>query len=190
MNWFIKYFFRGLLIAAPVALTIYIMMVSVKFLDSLLPLEIPGLGLLILLTVITLLGFITSLFLGKKIVEFFDQLLARIPLVNILYTSIKELVGAFVGDKKKFNRPVLVSLNSADQIYKLGFVTDTDLTAINLENFVSVYLPHSYNFSGNHFFVPASNIVKLNISGVEAMKYVVSGGVSNLAENNKIKDKN
>jgi len=184
MNWFIKYFFRGLFIAAPLALTVYIMIVSVKFMDSLLPLKIPGLGLLILLSVITLLGFLTSLFLGQKLVGLFDRLIVRIPLVNILYTSIRDLVGAFVGDKKKFNRPILVSLNSADRVYKLGFVTDDDLSTINMEGFVSVYLPHSYNFSGNHFLVHSSNIVELNISGVDAMKYIVSGGVAHLTENN------
>ena len=178
MNKLLQFFFRGLLVVLPLSITIYLLVVTVNWIDGLLKTEIPGLGLLILIIGTTTIGIMTSFLVTSKVFEFLENLLKRLPFVNILYTSIKDLVSAFVGDKKKFDQPVLVQLNKADEIYKMGFITEKDLERLNLPGYVSVYLPHSYNFSGNHFIVPARNIQELNINGTEAMKYVVSGGVS------------
>jgi len=178
MNKLLQFFFRGLLVVLPLSITIYLLVVTVNWIDGLLQTEIPGLGLLILIVSTTFIGIMTSFLVTGKVFEFLENLLKKLPFINILYTSIKDLVSAFVGDKKKFDQPVLVLLNKADGVYKMGFITEKDLKRLDLPGYVSVYLPHSYNFSGNHFIVPATNIRELDISGTEAMKYIVSGGVS------------
>jgi uncharacterized membrane protein len=88
------------------------------------------------------------------------------------------LLGAFVGDKKKFNKPVLVRINKDNNLHQIGFVTQADLTDLGLDDMVVVYFPHSYAFSGYHYFVAKENVKPLNIPGPTAMKFIVSGGVS------------
>lgn len=179
---FLAYFFRGLLFVVPLALTIYIIYEVLEWLDSLIPVKIPGLGLVIIIINITFLGYLASLFITKP---FFDQLeryLIKIPLVNIIYTSIKDLIGAFVGDQKKFNVPVTVAMNEEQSILKVGFITRDDLELIGHPGYMSVYMPHSYNFSGNHFLVQRRLVKPLHMTSTAAMKFVVSGGVSGLEE--------
>jgi uncharacterized membrane protein len=106
----------------------------------------------------------------------------KIPLVKLIYSAVKDLLGAFVGDKKKFNKPVLVRINKDNSLHQLGFITQSDLSELGLNNMVVVYFPHSYAFSGFHYFVPKENITPLDISGPVAMKFIVSGGVSGFKE--------
>ncbi|MBL6445489.1 DUF502 domain-containing protein [Fulvivirga sp. 29W222] len=184
-NRFISYFFRGLLFVVPLALTIYIIYQTLEWLDGLIPVNIPGLGLIIIIVNITFLGYLASFFITRP---FFDQLekyLVKIPLVNIIYTSVKDLIGAFVGEQKRFNVPVTVAMTEDKSVLKVGFVTRNDLAEIDLPGYMSVYLPHSYNFSGNHFLVKKSNVKPLHMNGTNAMKFVVSGGVSGLEEEKK-----
>ena len=185
LNRVLTYFFRGLLFVVPLALTIYIIYQTLDWLDGLIPINIPGLGLLVILAAITLLGYLASFFITRPIFVQFERYFTKIPLVNILYSSIKDLIGAFVGDQKKFNIPVTVALDSSGAVLKVGFITKDDLTSLGLPGFVSVYLPHSYNFSGNHFLVEKSKVKRLNMNASSAMKFVVSGGVSGLEEGNK-----
>lgn len=184
-NRFLSYFFRGLLVVVPLALTIYIIYEVLEWLDGLIPVKIPGLGLIIIIINITFLGYLASFFITRP---FFDQLekyLIKIPLVNIIYTSIKDLIGAFVGEQKKFNVPVTVALTEDRSVLKVGFVTRDDLAELDLPGYMSVYLPHSYNFSGNHFLVRRSQVKPLHMNSTNAMKFVVSGGVSGLEEEAK-----
>jgi len=178
MNKLLQFFLRGLLVILPLAITIYLLVVSVQWVDSLLEISTPGLGFIIVIVATTLVGAMSSFLFTGRFFGYLEKILRKLPFINILYSSIKDLVGAFVGDQKKFNQPVIVLLNKADEIYKMGFITEKDLSRLNMPGYVSVYLPHSYNFSGNHFIVPASNVKKLDISGTNAMKYIVSGGVS------------
>ena len=104
----------------------------------------------------------------------------KIPLVKLIYSAVKDLLGAFVGDKKKFNKPVLVRINKENNLYQIGFITQSDLTDLGLTDMVVVYFPHSYAFSGYHYFVPKENIKPLDVPGPTAMKFIVSGGVSGL----------
>jgi uncharacterized membrane protein len=106
----------------------------------------------------------------------------KIPLVKLIYSAVKDLLGAFVGDKKKFNKPVLVRLNKENSLYQIGFITQSDLTDLGLTDMVVVYFPHSYAFSGYHYFVPKESIKPLDIPGPTAMKFIVSGGVSGFKE--------
>lgn len=179
-NRIITYFLRGLLIVVPLAITIYILFAGIQWIDGLLYLPWPGAGLGILLVGLTLLGFLASFFFTKSIFSYFERLVERIPFVNLLYTSLKDLVDAFVGEKKKFDKPVVVQLDESGSIFKMGFITRENLQEHGLGEMVSVYLPHSYNFSGNHFLVPKSRIRELPLKGPDAMKFIVSAGVSGL----------
>lgn len=184
------FFLRGLLFVVPFFLTGYIIILTVQFLDNIIPVNIPGLGILVMLVFITLVGYLTSIFITKSIFEELEKIVFKIPLVNILYTSIKDLMSAFVGDKKKFNTPIIVKLS--ENTSRLGFMTQDDLNVLGQEDLVAVYFPHSYNFSGNLFLVPRANVTRLkNVNSTEIMKFIVSGGVSQLnyyKNPNKAKD--
>lgn len=183
----LNYFFRGLLFLVPVALTLYILVVSIQWLDGLIPVNVPGLGLLIILVGITLFGYLGSTLLVKPFFDLLEDLLIKVPFVNLIYTSIKDLMGAFVGDKKKFNQAVIITMDNDPGVQKLGFITQEDLSNIGLPDKVAVYCPHSYNFSGNLFIVSRSNVQEVNhISSADFMKFVVSGGVSGLPTKEEI----
>jgi len=184
-NRLLTYFFRGLLFVVPFALTVYIIYESLEWIDGLIPIEIPGLGLIVVISAITFLGFVASFFITRPFFEYVEKHLIRIPIVNILYTSIKDLIGAFVGDQKKFNIPVLVAMEESQTMLKIGFITQKDLESIDLPGYASVYMPHSYAWSGNQFIVENEYIRPLNMTATAAMKFVVSGGVSGLELNEK-----
>jgi uncharacterized membrane protein len=173
-----RYFLNGTLFIVPLVATAYFIIEAFRWLDSRLDLPYPGLGFVIILGAITVFGYLTSNLAFQTLTNWFDQLMNRIPMVKLIYSSIKDLIGAFVGDKKKFNKPVLVLLNKENELYQIGFVTQSDLSVLGLKDMISVYLPHAYNFSGDHFVIARDRVRPLNISGPVAMKYVVSGGVS------------
>lgn len=172
----LKYFVRGLLVVVPAGVTVYVVFLSLTLLDRLLPLGVPGLGLLFTLVLITLVGFLASSVVGKAVVQELEQLFRRLPLVKLLYSSIKDLTGAFVGDKKRFDRPVAVSLGPT--MMALGFVTREDLGQLELPGHVAVYFPQSYNFAGNLVLVRSDQVVPLRAPSAELMTFIVSGGVS------------
>jgi uncharacterized membrane protein len=128
------------------------------------------------------LGFLASSFLSKSILLFLESTIKRIPLINMLYSSSKDVMDAFVGEKKKFDHPVLVKVDVTDNAYRIGFITKEDLSMLSLPQHVAVYFPHSYAISGNVFLIPSSEIIHLNIPSSEAMKFVVSGGVTGLSK--------
>lgn len=176
------YFLRGLLILVPIALTVYIIVVSLAWVDSLVPVKIPGLGLLIVSALILLIGYLASTFIAKPIFELLEELIVSVPLISLIYSSIKDLLSAFVGDKKKFNQPVLVEMQAGSSLYKMGFITQDDMSVVGQPDMVAVYLPHSYNFSGNFYILPRERVTLLNLPSADVMKFVVSGGVSGYQE--------
>lgn len=180
MKRFFGYFLNGLLIIAPITLTVWIVVAIIDWLDSMFGLGIPGLGILVMVILITLVGFISSFFLVKPFIILSERALNKVPLVSIIYSSIKDLFDAFVGDNQKFNKPVMVRMSEHTDNLKLGFVTQDEFTTINLEDKVAVYFPHSYNFSGELFVVPVKNVTYLDLPSSDVMKFVVSGGVSKL----------
>ncbi len=175
------YFLRGLLLVVPLALTIYIIVISIRWLDGLIALEVPGLGLLIILGSITVFGYLGSSFLIQPILNFFEGIMTRVPYVRIIYTSLKDLVSAFVGDQKKFEQVVLVDIMPDGSIKRVGFLTQEDMASLGAPGFVAVYFPHSYNFSGNLMLLPAEQVKPLKLSSTEVMKFIVSGGVSDIS---------
>jgi len=187
MNRLIRYFFQGLLLISPLAITIYAIWVSFEFVDGLLiqyltdliGFKVPGLGLFLILTFITLIGVIGSSILLKPFLNSLDKIISQAPLVKIIYTSIKDFMSAFVGKDKKFTEPVLVKFDKNIDLERLGFITQHDLTGLGIEaNKVAVYLPHSYTFSGNLVIVPVENIKALDANSTEVMKFIVTAGVT------------
>ncbi|HAN50012.1 MAG TPA: hypothetical protein DCQ08_03345 [Amoebophilaceae bacterium] len=174
------YFMRGLLLVAPFALTIYIISLALNFIDGLIGIKIPGLGIAILLTSITFLGYLGSTLLVRSVFDLTENLITKLPFISTIYYSLKELTSAFVGDKKKFDKPVLVIMNKEAQLHKLGFVTQKDLKTMNLPGSIAVYVPHSYNFSGDLFILPKEAVSPVDIASTEVMKFIVSGGVAGL----------
>ncbi|WP_258104397.1 DUF502 domain-containing protein [Marinoscillum sp. MHG1-6] len=178
----VNYFLKGLLLVVPIGLTIYIISAMVVWIDNLIPIKIPGIGILTVLLVTTGVGYIANTIIAKPAIETLNSWIKRIPLAGFIYTSINDLVDAFVGDKKRFDQPVLVPLDEKGEILKPGFITQTDLEEIGLPGKVSVYMPHSYNFSGNLIIIEKSRIILLKGKNTEIMKYIVSGGVSGKIE--------
>lgn len=179
----LRYFLQGMLYVVPLAVTIYVVLRIFNFFDSffdyLIPQKIPGLGLLILLATITLAGYIGSRFISSTVFAFIDEQVEKLPLVKLIYGSVKDLISAFVGNKKRFGKPVMVKMNESAEIYKLGFITQKDLSELNIApGFVAVYFPHSYAFSGNLFIVPEKNVREVAAPSSEIMKFIVSGGVT------------
>lgn len=175
------YFFSGLLLIVPITVIIYVIYSLFIFLDTLLPFRIPGLGLITLLVGITILGYLGSSFIAVPIRRRANRLLDRLPLIKTIYTAITDLLSAFVGQKKSFSQPVLVKISHTSNMEKLGFITNEDLSSLNIdEGKIAVYLPHSYNFSGNLFIVPRENVTPLSAPTAEVMKFIVSGGVTEI----------
>lgn len=143
------------------------------------PMYIPGLGILTVLLIILLAGIVVTNFITEPIRNWFIRWLNRLPLFNFLYSSIKDLTEAFVGDEKKFNEPVIVEVNETG-LKKIGFLTQKDLTKLGLEGQVAVYFPFSYSFAGQLVIVNADKVKPLKMNGSEAMKFVVSGGVTHI----------
>lgn len=173
----LNYFVQGLLYTAPISITIYVFVKAFGFIDNILPLKIPGLGIMVILTLITLVGFLASSLIGRPVAAYLIKLIEKTPLIKDIYSSIKDLVSAFVGKKKKFSEPVLVKMNDTG-LEKLGFVTHRDLAELGISgNKIAVYLPYSYGIMGSLYIVEEKNITPINSSSTQVMKFIVSGGV-------------
>jgi len=184
-----NYFLQGLLFIAPISITIWAIYFLFNFIngilqgliDRLLGVTIPGLGLIILVLVILFIGLLGSTFLFQPIINYFDRLMVKAPLIKIIYTAVKDLVSAFVGQKKRFNEPVLVKISKDSNLEKIGFITNKDLSVLGQPNGkVAVYLPHSYAWSGNLFIVNSENLSPVKASSTEVMKFIISAGVTNI----------
>ncbi|MCS7004358.1 MAG: DUF502 domain-containing protein [Cytophagales bacterium] len=176
----LRWFLQGCVYIVPIVATFYIIYHALIWLDNLIPTSFFGTGILIVFSAITLIGYLTSTFITRSLFEILEQAISKLPLVRLIYTSVKDLLTAVVGDKRKFSEPVLICVNSENNLYRLGFITKQDLSHLGLQDMVGVYIPHSYNFSGNFYLVERRHIKKLpiSVSTTEIMKMIVSGGVS------------
>jgi uncharacterized membrane protein len=173
----LRYFVRGCLVLVPLAVTGWIVWTTLRFVDQILPFGIPGVGLIVTLSLVTLVGLFTSNVVGKRVFQITDRALSGMPLVKLLYTSIKDLIRAFVGDHKNFDQPAAVILTPGGA-RMLGFVTRDGLHALGLPDFVAVYFPQSYNFAGQLLVVPRDQVELLDVASSEVMTFIVSGGIS------------
>ena len=186
MKKLVRFFLQGLLYIAPTAITIYILYIIFSFVDGLLQdwleqlfgINIPGLGLIIIVILLILVGFLGQTFLGRPFKFLFNRLMKKVPLLKVVYSAFNDLFSAFVGKERKFNKPVLVLVNKSLGLEKLGFLTEEDLSLINRKEKVAVYFPHSYNWSGELFLVPSKLVQVIDVPPTEVMKFIVSAGVA------------
>ena len=174
------YFFRGLLFLTPIVVTIYVLYFLFSEVDNIFGFNIPGLGFMLTIVLITAIGFLVSTFLARGAANVIDNLFRRMPVVKMIYSSIQDLVSAFVGEKKRFDRPALVTLFPGSSVQIMGFVTRESLENIGMKESLAVYIPQSYNFAGNLVVVPKEQVTPLAIESGQVMAFIVSGGVSGL----------
>lgn len=180
---FFKSFLQGLVILVPIAVTAYSVYVVFINIDKVIPglsKISPGIGFLTIIAIITLMGYISDkFFLTRWLLAAFDTLLERIPGIKFIYSSTKEVVGSFVGDKKKFNQPVWVKTQNQPEIWRIGFLTQSELKFKDMSDKAAVYLPHAYAISGWVILVDLEYVkIITDMSPAEAMKFAVSGGVA------------
>jgi len=197
-------FFQGVVVLAPIGVTIWVVVSLFNWVDNFLPNllnfifplqfaevngqipKVTGLGFVVAITLVLVVGWLSSLFFVERLMSIFDKILEKTPGVKIIYSSVKDFLEAFAGNKKKFDQPVLVNVDSTD-VWRIGFITQQNTEHFGLKDFVTVYVPHSYAISGITYIVSADRIKKMpkGVNASEAMKYVVSGGVTTLddAEN-------
>ncbi|RJQ20048.1 MAG: DUF502 domain-containing protein [Nitrospiraceae bacterium] len=173
-----RYFFEGLLLLVPVVASVYIVYLVFIKIDAIFGFKTPGIGFAVTLITITIVGFISSNFLAKKLMNAIDSAFTKLPLVKMIYTSLKNLVNAFVGDKKSFDKPVLVTFSPDSNIQIIGFMTREGLDNIGLSGKVAVYVPQAFNFAGNLILVPREQVTRLSADSSEIMAFIVSGGVA------------
>lgn len=176
------HFLRGLLITAPTVITIYVCWWLVSTIDGWLDIGVPGAGLLVAVTAITLVGMFASNLVTRSLIGWVDTALERLPFVRFLYTATKDLLNAFVGEQRRFNRPVRVQVGHAADIFVLGFVTAESVEHLGLPGFVGVYVPQSYNFAAQLLLVPGNRVTALAADAAEVMAFIVSGGVAGATE--------
>ena len=190
MKHLARHFFQGFLYIAPLGITAYVIYRVFAFIDA--PMRqfeelfferhIPGLGILTVAVLLTLLGWLGSTIIARPIKAFTRKLLDRAPLISMIERAVRELLSALFAKERRFSHPVVVQMNSVSDLQKLGFITQEDLTDLGLREKVAVYFPHSYNFSGELFLVPRDRVRVVDISAQAAMKFIVSGGMIHLGE--------
>ena len=199
----IQTFFQGLIILAPIAITAWAVVSLFNFIDGILPNliamffgpemlgsseRVTGLGFLLVIVVVMLVGYISSTFIVSKLVELFDNVLERTPGVRIIYSTVRDFFEAFAGNKRRFDRAVLVSIESPG-IWRVGFITHEELSEFGLQDHIAVYVPHSYAFSGIVYLVPRDRVrVLSDIAPADAMKFAISGGVTDIDDETSTTD--
>ena len=201
-------FFQGVVVLAPIGVTVWVIVSLFNWVDNFLPNllntlfpiqfaavngqipKVTGLGFVVVIALVLIVGWLSSLYFMERLVSVFDKVLERTPGIKIIYSSVKDFLEAFAGNKKKFDQPVLVNVDAAD-VWRIGFITQENSEHFGLQEFVTVYVPHSYAISGITYIVSPTRIKKLpkNIGASEAMKYVVSGGVTTIDELDEENDK-
>jgi uncharacterized membrane protein len=180
----LQYFLQGLLVLGPVAITLYFVYSIFDKVDNILRpyINIPGIGFIIIIAVIISVGYLSSFFLLGRIISLINQLLSRLPGVRYFYSFIKDFFEAFAGNKKKFNNAVLACVDDSD-VWRVGFITQEDMSRFGMPGFVAVYLPMAYSVAGNVYLVPQSRIRPITtVTSAQAMKFAVSGGVTDVVE--------
>ena len=178
MKRLFNYFLRGLVVVVPIGVTAWICWKIFHAIDDLLGFTFAGVGFAIMIALVTLVGFLASTIVARSLGDAFDGLLARLPFVNLLYSSTKDMLNAFVGEKRRFDKPVLVSLTEDGSVKVFGFLTAESLTALGVADSATVYVPTSDSVAGHVIVVPASRVTRIDADAPEVMAYIVSGGVT------------
>ncbi|HEY8795554.1 MAG TPA: DUF502 domain-containing protein [Gemmatimonadaceae bacterium] len=178
MRKLIAYFLRGLVITAPVAVTLWVCWTLFQRIDGLLDLPIPGAGFIVTIVAITLVGVVGSSLLTAGLVSVIESSIEKLPFVRLVYSSTRDLLNAFVGEKRRFDIPVTVTLVPGSGVKMIGFVTRESLDIFGIPGYVAVYVPQAYAFAGHLLLVPALQVEPLAGESADLMAFVVSGGVA------------
>ena len=174
----LNYFLRGLVVIVPLALTIYVCAMIFTTIDNWLGLPVRGLGFVLALVLITLVGALASSIVTRSLLGAVDRLFERLPFVRLLYSSAKDMLNAFVGEKRRFDKPVLVSISNDRAVKVLAFLTSESLASLGVEGHVTVYMPQSYGFAGHILVVPANRVERIDADAADVMAFIISGGVT------------
>lgn len=190
----LQYFLQGMLVLAPITVTLYALYAVVTSIDSWIPIfttvdekgvvhvQNYGVGIVVIVTVIILIGYFSSFFITSRIIYFMDKLMQKTPGIKHIYSTTRDFFEAFAGDKKKFTQNVLANVDDND-VWRLGFVTRNDMDEFGLSGFVSVYIPMAYSVAGNVYVIPKSRVKPItHISSAQTMKFAVSGGVTDVTD--------
>ena len=185
-----RYFTQGLLVIVPLAITAFVLLKIYGLINGLFVwfgLEADnflGMGIILasVIIIIILIGVFASSFVFTAIFNSLEKILEHTPGIKHVYSPVKDFMQAFVGNKKKFNKPVLVMTNPAAEIEEMGFITNEDLSDFQIKDKVAVYMPHSYAFSGKLLFVPKQHIKIIDAKSCDTMKFIVTGGVADVGE--------
>lgn len=190
----LQYFLQGMLILAPVTITIYFIWITVSTIDSWIPIftytdlqgivhvRNYGIGFVLIIGLLITIGYFSSFFIAGRFVSFFDKLLEKTPGIKHIYGTTRDFFEAFAGDKKKFTKHVLANVDDND-VWRFGFITREDMQDFGLADYVTVYVPMAYSVAGNVYVIPKSRVRLIeNISASQTMKFAVSGGVTQIDE--------
>jgi len=193
-----QYFLQGLLVIAPVVITVYAVYWVVSSIDSLLPIFTEkdkqgniyirnyGLGFVIIIVTICLIGYLSSFFIKNRLFNLFDSLMTKTPGIRFIYTTVKDFFEAFAGEKKKFNKPVLANIDDND-VWRVGFITQEEASDFGFADYVAVYIPMSYSIAGNVYLLPPSRVRHItDVNSTDAMKFALSGGVTHIEEEKSV----
>lgn len=173
---FLRYFLQGCLVVAPIVVTLYVVFLIFKAIDTLVPMGVPVVGFVLCVALVTGIGAFASSVFGEAIVGEVERYVQRVPLIRLLYGSIKDVLNAMVGDHKSFQSPVMVAIDPERGINVLGFMTREDVPFA--QSHVAVYLPQSYNFAGNLILIEKDRLTHLDVNSADLMAFIVSGGVA------------
>ena len=190
MKRIVGYFFQGFLYIAPLGVTFYVLYAIFTLVDApvrrvseqLFGAYIPGIGVVAVATLLTFLGWIGSTIIARPFKAFARRFIDRTPLIGTIEGAVRDILSALFAKDRRFSHPVVVQMSGVSDLEKLGFITQEDLEELGLREKVAVYLPHSYNFSGELFIVPRERVRVVDITAQEAMKFIVSGGMIHLRE--------
>ncbi|RYY97460.1 MAG: DUF502 domain-containing protein [Chitinophagaceae bacterium] len=187
-----QYFLQGLLVIAPIVVTAYAVYWIVDSIDNLIPIFVVknaegkvvirnyGLGFLLIIGAICIIGYASTFFIRNRLFSIFDSLLGKTPGIRFIYSTVKDFTEALGGEKKKFNRPVLANIDDTD-VWRVGFITQDGAREFGFEHYVAVYIPMSYSIAGNVYLLPLARVRPIsNIAAGDAMKFVLSGGVTHV----------
>jgi uncharacterized membrane protein len=200
-----QYFLQGLIILAPIGITIWAVTALFNFIDNILPdllgkvfphlfgvdaqgnaRTIPGLGFILVIVIVVLVGYISSSFIVGRLVALLDKVLERVPGIKLIYSTVKDFFEAFAGNKRKFNKAALINIGAPD-VWRIGFITQHDVSDFGLLEHVAVYVPKSYAFTGDLYFVTKDRVRLLpEVSSGDAMKFAISGGVTDIDDDNPV----
>jgi uncharacterized membrane protein len=189
-----KWFFAGLLVVLPVAITVWVLQWIVGTLDQtllILPvawhpdrlfgIHIPGLGVVLALGILLVVGAITSNFIGRRLLAWSDRLMNRIPVVRSIYSGVKQVSDTLFSESGNAFRTAVLVQWPRPGVWTIGFVTGSpggDVANHLVGDFLSVYVPTTPNPTGGYFvMLPKSDCIELRMSVDEALRYVISMGV-------------